>query len=81
MDYVKIDGSFIHDLVNNHANQDSIREVLKPAKDKGVSVIASFVEDASSLSVLWQCGVQLIQGNFLQEPSSLMSFTFNEEEV
>jgi len=81
VDYVKIDGSFIHDLVNNHANQDSIREVLKPAKDKGVSVIASFVEDASSLSVLWQCGVQLIQGNFLQEPSSLMSFTFNEEEV
>lgn len=80
VDYVKIDGSFIHDLVNNHANQDSIREVLKPAKDKGISVIASFVEDASSLSILWQCGVQLIQGNFLQEPSSLMSFTFNEEE-
>jgi diguanylate cyclase (GGDEF)-like protein len=81
VDYVKIDGSFIHDLVNNHANQDSIREVLKPAKDRGISVIASFVEDASSLSILWQCGVQLIQGNFLQEPSSLMSFTFNEEEV
>ena len=81
LDFVKIDGSFIHDLVNNHANQDSIREVLKPAKDKGISVIASFVEDASSLSILWQCGVQLIQGNFLQEPSSLMSFSFNEEDV
>ena len=63
------------------ANQDNIREVLKPAKNKGITVIASFVEDASSLSILWQCGVQLIQGNFLQEPSSLMSFTFNEEET
>jgi diguanylate cyclase (GGDEF)-like protein len=81
VDYVKIDGTFIHDLSNNHANQNSLREVLKPAKYKGISVVASFVEDASSLSVLWQCGVQLIQGNFLQEPSSLMNFTFNEEEI
>ena len=59
-------------------NQGSIRQILEPANQKGISVIASYVEDAASLRVLWECGVQYIQGNFLQTPSSEMNFLFNE---
>ena len=45
----------------------------------GKLTIADLVEDASSLSVLWQCGVKFIQGNFLQEPHPLMDYEFSEE--
>lgn len=79
VDYIKIDGSFVNDLASNIANQGSIRQILEPANQKGTSVIASYVEDAASLRVLWECGVQYIQGNFLQTPSSEMDFLFNEQ--
>lgn len=79
VDYVKIDASFVHDLVTNPANRDSVRSILKQASDAGALVIAGFVEDASSLTALWQCGVQFIQGNFLQEPDAHLSFDFSDE--
>jgi HPt (histidine-containing phosphotransfer) domain-containing protein len=37
------------------------------------------LEAGASLRVLWECGVQYIQGNFLQTPSSEMNFLFNEQ--
>jgi EAL domain-containing protein (putative c-di-GMP-specific phosphodiesterase class I) len=39
--------------------------------------IASFVEDANSLAVLWQCSVDFIQGHFLQAPSPKLDFDFD----
>ena len=79
VDYIKIDGSFVQNLALNSANQRSIRKILEPANVKGISVIASYVEDAASLSVLWECGVQFIQGNFLQAPSQEMNFNFSDQ--
>jgi EAL domain-containing protein (putative c-di-GMP-specific phosphodiesterase class I) len=35
----------------------------------------------TSLRVLWECGVQFIQGNFLQTPSREMDFLFNNQLV
>jgi EAL domain-containing protein (putative c-di-GMP-specific phosphodiesterase class I) len=34
-----------------------------------VKTIATGVEDARTLSVLWTAGVDYVQGNFLQKPS------------
>ncbi len=78
MDYVKIDGSFIHALVNNPANQSTLRDMVASAADQDAMIIAGFVEDAASLNILWRTGVQYIQGNFLQEPDGMLAFDFNE---
>jgi hypothetical protein len=40
--------------------------------------IAEWVEDAGTLAVLWQCGVNYIQGYFLQEPDVALSYDFSE---
>ena len=76
VDYIKLDASFVRDLVRNQANRDCVRSILQQAESSGAMVIAGFVEDAASLPVLWQCGVHFIQGNFLQAPDELLSFDF-----
>jgi EAL domain-containing protein (putative c-di-GMP-specific phosphodiesterase class I) len=35
--------------------------------------VAEWVEDASSTSLLFACGVDFVQGNFLQEPQRLVN--------
>ncbi|MBU2477633.1 MAG: EAL domain-containing protein, partial [Gammaproteobacteria bacterium] len=76
VDYIKLDASFVRDLVRNQANRESVRNILQRAESSGAMVIAGFVEDAASLPVLWQCGVHFIQGNFLQAPDEALSFDF-----
>ena len=42
--------------------------------------IVPFVESASVLSVLWQAGVNYIQGHYLQGPSQAMNYDFTSNE-
>ena len=76
VNYLKIDGAFVHNLANNKENQAIIKSIVEMASSLGKPVIAEFVEDPNSLTVLWQSGVQFIQGNFLQKPTEAMSFDF-----
>lgn len=76
VDYVKPDGSFVHDLVRKPVHRDRVRSILQQAKASGATVLAGYVEDAASLPVLWQCGVHFIQGNFLQAPDESLNFDF-----
>jgi len=74
--YLKIDGSFIHNLSSSKENQTIVKSIVDMASSLNKPVIAEFVEDASSLTILWQSGVQYIQGNFLQEPVKDMDYDF-----
>jgi EAL domain-containing protein (putative c-di-GMP-specific phosphodiesterase class I) len=43
----------------------------------GKVTVGQFVEDATSLSVLWGMGMNYVQGNFLQEPSEERNYDFS----
>jgi EAL domain-containing protein (putative c-di-GMP-specific phosphodiesterase class I) len=45
----------------------------------GKLTIAEFVQDANCLALLWQFGVNYIQGYFLQEPSTELEYDFTSE--
>ncbi len=77
--FVKIDRAFMANLPANAESQESVKEITAAARALGMETIAEFVEDAGSLPVLWQCEVDYIQGYFLQEPSSELSFDFSGE--
>ncbi len=79
VDYLKIDGSFIHNLATDTDNQAMVKSILETAKSMNKECIAEYVQDAHSLAVLWQSGVNYIQGNFLQEPSETLSYDFSGE--
>ena len=54
-------------------NQEAIRKIVEVAEAHAACVIADEVADTSSLAVLWQCGVKLIAGAFLNEPSQVIA--------
>lgn len=70
-DYLKIDRSFMADLPQHPENQKKITEICQQAHEMKRLTIAEWVEDAASTSLLFACGVDFVQGNFLQEPQPL----------
>ncbi len=66
-DYLKIDRSLMDGLAENEENQAKVEEITKKAHAAGKLVIAEFVQDSLSLSVLWNMGVNFVQGNFIHE--------------
>ena len=72
LDYVKIDGSLMQGLTNDEAVQQKVRALVETAKNKKVATIAERVEDANTMAVLWQIGVQYLQGFFVQKPEEVV---------
>ncbi len=77
-DFLKIDGSLMHNLATKPDHQQKVKRIAEVAHSLGKATIATFVEDASSLAVLWQYGVQYTQGYFLQEPAAMLSYEFSD---
>ena len=74
--YLKVDRSYMTDLPKNKENQERIKAMCEQAHNAGKLTIAEFVEDAASMSILFSCGINFVQGNFLQEPEKVMSYDF-----
>jgi len=72
LDYAKIDGSLMQGLANSDGNQAKIRTLVDAAKSHRIETIAERVEDANTMAVLWQLGVQYMQGYFVQEPEVVL---------
>jgi diguanylate cyclase (GGDEF)-like protein/PAS domain S-box-containing protein len=71
--YLKLDRNFMADLPKNKEHQEKIKELCDQAHHAGKLTVAEFVEDAASMSILFSCGVNFVQGNFLQEPEKVMA--------
>ena len=69
VDYIKIDGSFIRKLHENHNDQLFVRAITEVAKGMGIQIIAEFVEDERSLDLLREYGVDYAQGYLIGKPS------------
>jgi diguanylate cyclase (GGDEF)-like protein len=69
---LKLRTGLTHSLVSNTKNQNIIRKVVETADQHNTVVIADDVSDASDLAVLWQCGVKLVSGAFLQDSSQVV---------
>jgi diguanylate cyclase (GGDEF)-like protein/PAS domain S-box-containing protein len=73
---LKIDRSFIVDLAKSPENQAKVKEFVAAARQMEKTTIAEFVSDASSMTVLFSIGVDLVQGNFLAPPMAQMNYEF-----
>lgn len=74
--YLKIDRSYMADLPKNKENQERIKAMCDQAHNAGKLTVAEFVEDAASMAILFSCGMNFVQGNFLQEPEQVMTYDF-----
>lgn len=68
VDTVKIDGLFIRNLPHDHDNQVFVKAIVDVARGMGKQTVAEFVEDAATLGMLREFGVDMVQGYFLDKP-------------
>ncbi len=71
LDYVKIDGALMQGLAVDLTMQEQLRALVDAAKAKRISTIAERVEDANTMAVLWQLGIEYIQGYFVNQPEQV----------
>ena len=72
LDYVKIDGALVQSLARNNDLQHHVRALTEEATKRGIKTIAERVEDANTMAVLWQLGVEFIQGYFVNAPEDVV---------
>lgn len=79
VDYLKIDGSHIRSLTQSESAQDLIKSISELARNKDILTIAEHVQDPACLAILWQHGINLIQGYYFQEPEGALAYDFTAE--
>lgn len=76
VDFIKIDGTFSRGMPGKPAHQKTVEKIQEAATECNIKTIAKSVEDANTLSMLWNLGVDAVQGYFIQEPNESMRFDF-----
>jgi len=71
MNFIKIDGSLMQGLSTNQVQQQRVKGLVEVAKRNGIETVAERVEDANTMAVLWQIGVEFIQGFFVNAPEDV----------
>lgn len=66
--YVKIDGSFIKDIVESTVDQRLVQSMVEVAHGTGKRVIAEYVGDERTLELLRAMGVDYAQGYYIGKP-------------
>ena len=77
-DYIKIDGELMHTLMTDPKLQDSVGNIVTAAQARGIKTIAERVESANAMAVLFQLGLDFMQGHYVQEPEVVLQ---NSESV
>jgi EAL domain-containing protein (putative c-di-GMP-specific phosphodiesterase class I)/GGDEF domain-containing protein len=72
LDFIKIDGALMQDLAGNFETQTVVKKLVEQAIKLKIETIAERVEDANTMAVLWQLGVQFIQGYFVNAPEEVV---------
>ena len=71
VDYLKIDGAFVRDMVRNPVDAAMVEAIAKVARIMGIRTVAEFVEDEETARALKALGVDYAQGNHFSEPRPL----------
>src|SRR6266513_1358726 len=72
LDFVKVDGTIIQGLAGDPQLQLRVRTLVEAARRHNIQTIGERVEDANTMAVLWQVGVQYIQGYLINEPEQVV---------
>jgi EAL domain-containing protein (putative c-di-GMP-specific phosphodiesterase class I)/PleD family two-component response regulator len=70
-DVVKLAGSLMQGITDNTATQKRVKQLFQMAAQTSAITIAERVDSANAMAVLWQLGIEFIQGNFVHEPEAI----------
>ncbi len=72
VDYIKIDGMFVKDILNDSMDMAIVRSITNIAHTLGKKTVAEFVESADAIRLLKDCGVDYIQGFYIAKPAQVI---------
>lgn len=71
VDYLKIDGGFVRDLVRDTVDQTIIESINRTGHALGIRTVAEMVEERDSIEILRRIGVDYAQGMAISPPRPL----------
>ena len=80
-DYIKVDGELMHSLMTDKETQQSVEKIVRAAKERNIKSIAERVENANAMAVLFQLGLDYMQGHYVNEPEVILQDTQNRQQT
>ena len=71
-DYIKIDGELMHTLMTDESMQGAVSKIVNAAQTRNIKTIAERVENANAMAVLFQLGLDFMQGHYVHEPEVVL---------
>ncbi|MFT5692467.1 MAG: diguanylate cyclase (GGDEF)-like protein/PAS domain S-box-containing protein [Oceanicoccus sp.] len=76
-DFAKLAGDFTKELEGENSTQ-TLKTMVGDILEQNSQAIISDVENAAALAMLWQIGVDYIQGGYLASPTKSMHYEFTD---
>ena len=73
IDYLKVNGALMSGLVSEPEQQEAVKLVKETAQSAKILTVAECVEDAATLALLWQYGIEYVQGYYFQKPAEALT--------
>ena len=71
-DYIKVDGELMHTLMTDKTMQDAVGRIVAAAQKRNIKTVAERVENANAMAVLFQLGLDFMQGHYVHEPEVIL---------
>ena len=69
VDYLKIDGSFIKDIVTDQVDRTLVEAINDMAHTMGLKTVAEYVESKEIMNLLQEMNIDYAQGYYIQKPT------------
>ena len=80
-DYIKVDGELMHSLMTDKETQQCVEKIVRAATERKIKSIAERVENANAMAVLFQLGLDFMQGHYVNEPEVVLQDTENRTQM
>jgi diguanylate cyclase (GGDEF)-like protein len=80
-DYIKVDGELMHSLMTDKETQQAVEKIVRAANERNIKSIAERVENANAMAVLFQLGLDFMQGHYVNEPEVVLEDTDNRKQT
>jgi len=71
VDYLKLDGCFVKNMVRDNIDHAMVRAINQIGHTMNIKTIAEFVEDQETLEAIREVGVDYAQGYFIAKPAPI----------
>jgi len=74
VDYIKIDGAFVVDMVSDPIDRAMVEAITSLGHVMNIKTIAEWVENQETLDILREIGVDFVQGYHVGRPTVVSTF-------